>query len=292
MAAGDVVTLAPTSVAAGAYLAIQPGVGIEWVLHNIYYSGQVTISKYDGVNDVTVDSDTSVGARLNLQLHASNAVYYRVHNTGSGSIFVSYDGVQTNFPGGAGGPFDLLGAAAAAQSTAEAYSVQRANHTGTQLAATISDFNAAVQTNRLDQMAAPTADISLATHKLTNVVDPAAAQDAATKHYVDNDARFYSIAATQQSGNYTFALADAGTVVEGTSATAQTFTVPPSSSVAWVAGTVIEVFEYGAGQVTIAAGVGVTLRSDGAKVKTAGQYGTIRLRYRGSNEWTLAGDLA
>ena len=32
----------------------------------------------------------------------------------------------------------------------------RANHTGTQTAATISEFNTAVRTNRLDQMAAPT----------------------------------------------------------------------------------------------------------------------------------------
>jgi hypothetical protein len=62
----------------------------------------------------------------------------------------------------------------------------RANHTGTQLAASVSDFDTQVRTSRLDQMAAPTADVSLNTHKLTNVTDPAAAQDAATKNYVDN----------------------------------------------------------------------------------------------------------
>src|SRR5262245_22528705 len=37
----------------------------------------------------------------------------------------------------------------------------RANHTGTQTASTISDFNTAVRTNRLDQMAAPTAALDL-----------------------------------------------------------------------------------------------------------------------------------
>src|SRR5882762_13760 len=47
----------------------------------------------------------------------------------------------------------------------------RANHTGTQLAATISDFNTAVRTSTLNQMTAPTADLSINAHKLTSVTD-------------------------------------------------------------------------------------------------------------------------
>jgi hypothetical protein len=62
----------------------------------------------------------------------------------------------------------------------------RANHTGTQLAATISDFDTQVRTSRLDQMAAPTADLNINSHKLTSVTDPTSAQDAATKAYVDS----------------------------------------------------------------------------------------------------------
>lgn len=61
----------------------------------------------------------------------------------------------------------------------------RSNHSGTQLAATISDLATTVQAYRLDQFAAPNVDLSLASHKLTNVTDPASAQDAATKNYVD-----------------------------------------------------------------------------------------------------------
>lgn len=49
----------------------------------------------------------------------------------------------------------------------------------------ISDFDTQVRTSRLDQMATPTSDVSMNTHKITNVVDPTGEQDAATKNYVD-----------------------------------------------------------------------------------------------------------
>lgn len=107
-----------------------------------------------------------------------------------------------------------------------------------------------------------------------------------------NDARFTTIASTTQAGSYTFALADAGTCVEGTSASAQTFTIPPHTTVAFAVGTIMEVFQFGSGQITIAAGAGVTILSDGAKVNTAAQYATISLRQRSTNVWVLSGDLA
>jgi len=62
----------------------------------------------------------------------------------------------------------------------------RANHSGTQLAATISDFATSVQAIRLDQHAAPTAAVAMNGQKITGLADPTIAQDAATKSYVDS----------------------------------------------------------------------------------------------------------
>lgn len=53
----------------------------------------------------------------------------------------------------------------------------RAQHTGTQLAATISDFDTQVRTNRLDQLAAPTADVNFNGRKLISVANGTAATD-------------------------------------------------------------------------------------------------------------------
>lgn len=61
----------------------------------------------------------------------------------------------------------------------------RANHTGTQLASTISDFDTQVRTSRLDQMAAPTGSVTMNSQKITSLLTPTAANDAANKAYVD-----------------------------------------------------------------------------------------------------------
>ena len=80
---------------------------------------------------------------------------------------------------------DINASAAIALSKLATDPLARANHTGTQTASTISDFNTQVRTNRLDQMAAPTGSVSLNSQKITNLATPTSNTDASTKAYVD-----------------------------------------------------------------------------------------------------------
>lgn len=74
-----------------------------------------------------------------------------------------------------------------------------------------------------------------------------------------------------------------------TNAAGKNFTLPPEASVDWFPGSWIEVRQGGAGQITMTAGAGVTIRSRNG-LKTAGQYAIIRALYLGSNVWNLSWD--
>ena len=80
---------------------------------------------------------------------------------------------------------DINASAAIALSKLATDPLDRANHTGTQTASTVSDFDTQVRTSRLDQMAAPTASVSLNSQKITSLATPTSDADAATKAYVD-----------------------------------------------------------------------------------------------------------
>jgi len=72
----------------------------------------------------------------------------------------------------------------------------------------------------LNDVGAATADYSLNTHKITSLLDPSAAQDAATKNYVDGVAqglsgKYSAVAATLGSETYTIS-AGSVTVISGT----------------------------------------------------------------------------
>jgi hypothetical protein len=96
----------------------------------------------------------------------------------------------------------------------------------------------------------------------------------------------------QTGTTYTLVLADRSKLVTLTNASAITATVPPNSSVALAVGSQILLYQGGAGQVTIAAGVGVTVRSQGTKLKIAGQYGVAGLIKIATDEWVAFGNLS
>ncbi|WKW86032.1 hypothetical protein SEA_JONJAMES_58 [Gordonia Phage JonJames] len=61
----------------------------------------------------------------------------------------------------------------------------RTNHTGSQAASTISDLAAVVKAYRHDEFAAPTADVSWGSRKLTNLANGTANNDAVNKSQLD-----------------------------------------------------------------------------------------------------------
>lgn len=101
-----------------------------------------------------------------------------------------------------------------------------------------------------------------------------------------------TLTANRQTDSYTLVLGDANSVVEMNKATANDLTVPPDSDVAFDVGTIIELLQYGAGQTTVVAGFGVTIRSPDGKLKLTGQYSTASLRKVAADEWVLAGDIS
>jgi hypothetical protein len=96
MAVGDVAKNLQ-SIAAGAYLDIQPSGTAEWVIHNIYHEYDVTLEVYDGSNSLTFDTDAGAGAYAKYAFHCTNTQRIRVRNTHvSASKLIGYDGLVTH----------------------------------------------------------------------------------------------------------------------------------------------------------------------------------------------------
>lgn len=100
------------------------------------------------------------------------------------------------------------------------------------------------------------------------------------------------VTANVQTSDYTLVLTDAGKVIEMNSATAVILTIPTNVSVAFATGTIIEICQISAGQVTVSAAGGVTIRNSGATAKTRIQWSTLSIRKRATDEWVLNGDVA
>jgi hypothetical protein len=99
------------------------------------------------------------------------------------------------------------------------------------------------------------------------------------------------ITTNRQTASYTLVLSDADKLVEMNVGSANNLTIPLNSSVAFATGTQILLAQYGAGQTTIVATSGVTIRSNGGKLKLNVQYSGATLIKIAENEWYLFGDI-
>jgi hypothetical protein len=92
-----------------------------------------------------------------------------------------------------------------------------------------------------------------------------------------------------QTASYVLALGDSFQTVEMNAAGANNLTVPTNASVPFAIGTKIIISQIGAGNTTIVAAGGVTIRSLGGVLALAGQYAVVELYKRGTDEWVLWG---
>jgi len=94
----------------------------------------------------------------------------------------------------------------------------------------------------------------------------------------------------QTGTTYTLALTDVAKVVSLTNASAITLTIPTNATTAFPIGTQILLYQGGAGQVTIG-GAGVTIRSQGSKLKITAQYAVAGILKVATDEWVAFGNL-
>ena len=154
----------PSSANLAAALTDETGTGA-----NVFATSPTLVTPTLGVATATSINGTTI---------PSSATLIKTSDTGTVNSTMILDGTIVNA--------DINAAAAIALSKLATDPLARANHTGTQLAATVSDFDTQVRTSRLDQMAVPTAAVALNSQKITGLGTPTAnTTDAATTAYVD-----------------------------------------------------------------------------------------------------------
>jgi hypothetical protein len=119
-------------------------------------------------------NDTIVNADINS---AAGIAYSKLSLGGTITSADLVDGTIVNS--------DINASAGIALSKLATDPLARANHTGTQTASTISDFDTQVRTSKVTDLAAPTGSFSMNSQKITSLATPTDNADATTKLYVD-----------------------------------------------------------------------------------------------------------
>ena len=97
-------------------------------------------------------------------------------------------------------------------------------------------------------------------------------------------------AINQQTSAYTTVLSDRDKLVEVSSQSGVTVTIPADASVNYPVGTSFDILQTGTGQVTVAGDNGVTVNATpGLKLRT--QWSSATVFKRAANTWVVYGDL-
>jgi hypothetical protein len=168
--------------------------------YGIYQAGSNDSNYFGGsaqiVGNLTVDADPTTGDHVGNRDY-NDTRYINVGEAPTAHTHAHND--TTSIQGGTASQYYHLTSAQhtdltdSGDSTIHYHATDRAraNHTGTQAHTTISDFDTGVRTNRLDQMAAPTATVSMNSQYLSNPLDPTLGTHVGDRDY--NDARYINV---------------------------------------------------------------------------------------------------
>ncbi len=99
-----------------------------------------------------------------------------------------------------------------------------------------------------------------------------------------------AVAVAARDASHSFALGDAGSIVEATSEAAMTFTIPGEAAVAFEVGTLINVTQAGNGTLTVQAAAGVSLNGTaGGATDLQGRWSGAALYKRAPDAWVIQG---
>ena len=162
----DTGTVTSTMIADGTIVDADINASAAIAYSKLALTGSITSS--DIVNGTIVDADVSGTAAI---------AYGKLSLGGTITSADLVDGTIVNS--------DINASAGIALSKLATDPLARANHTGTQTASTVSDFDTQVRTSKVTDLAAPTGSFSMNSQKIVSLGTPTANADAATKLYVD-----------------------------------------------------------------------------------------------------------
>lgn len=173
--AGGTATTVVAIAGPGAFLTLSSA---QTVSGNKTFTGDVIVP-----TQLTADSSTKAATTAFVKaqnyLTGNQSITYTGDASGSGTTSVTLTLASV----GTAGTYTKVTTDAKGRVTAG--TTLAATDIPTLTAAKISDFDTQVRTNRLDQLTAPSASVSLNNQKITNLATPTLDTDAATKAYVD-----------------------------------------------------------------------------------------------------------
>lgn len=105
------------------------------------------------------------------------------------------------------------------------------------------------------------------------------------------DPRFSTLPLSVKTADFTLALTDQGSVLLCESASPIVVTIPADLSVAFTNGARVDIVQYGAGAVSVAAASGVVFHSLDSGSQLSGQYAVASLVKTGVDTWLLVGNV-